>query len=129
MNNTSIHQNDYREQVIEDLKTWAEEGNAEGVKDIEELRERLQDPSLTDGITGNASGSYYCNAYKAQEQIDKSGILWDEDFLGWLDSLGLELADFMKRGAESVDVLAREYALEALSDREIAEACGFDLGA
>ena len=129
MNNTSIHQNDYREQVIEDLKTWAEEGNAEGVKDIEELRERLQDPSLTDGITGNASGSYYCNAYKAQEQIDKSGILWDEDFLGWLDSLGLELADCMKRGAESVDVLAREYALEALSDREIAEACGFDLGA
>ena len=129
MNNTSIHQNDYREQVIEDLKTWAEEGNAEGVKDIEELRERLQDPSLTDGITGNASGSYYCNAYKAQEQIDKSGILWDEDFLGWLDMLGLELADFMKRGAESVDVLAREYTLEALSDREIAEACGFDLGA
>ena len=125
MNNTI--KNDYREQVIEDLKSWAEEGNAEGINNIDELRELLRDPSMTDGITGNASGSYYYNTYKAQEQINKSGILWDEDFLGWLSDLELDLGEQMKRGAEAVDVLAREWALNSLSDEELAEACGIKL--
>lgn len=121
----------YMEQVKADLKDWAEEGNAKSESgqplSIDEVRELLSDPSMTDGITGNASGSYYCNAYKAQEQINESGILWDEDFLGWLSGLGLDLGEQMKRGAETVDVLARECALDRLSDEEIAECCGIEL--
>lgn len=112
---------EYKKQVIDDLKEWVAEGNTEGIKDIDELREVLSDPSMTDSITGNASGSYYCNAYKAQENIDKTHLIWDEDFIDALADLGCEVSDLLRRGAETVDVYARCIVLENLSDEELEE--------
>ena len=114
---------EYKKQVIDDLKEWVAEGNTEGIKDIDELREVLSDPSMTDSITGNASGSYYCNAYKAQENIDQTHLLWDEEFIDALAAFGCEVSDLLRRGAEVMDVYARCIALENLSDEELREVC------
>lgn len=109
----------YKKEVLEDIKTWAEEGNSADT--LEETRERLQDPSYTDGITGNASGSYYCNAYKAQEAINESGVLFDSDFIDHVESLGCNVGDILNKGAEAVDVWARCAAVDMLTDEELAE--------
>lgn len=38
--------------------------------DVDELGERLHDDCwAADSVTGNASGSYYCNAYRAREAL------------------------------------------------------------
>ena len=115
---------EYKKQVIDDLKEWVAEGNAEGIENIDELREVLSDPSMTDSITGNASGSYYCNAYKAQENIDRTHLLWDEQFIDALADFGCEVSDLLRRGAEVVDVYARCIALESLSYEELQEITG-----
>ena len=90
----------------------------------EEIREALQDRDafaeklndelwIDDSVTGNASGSYYCNAWKAEEAIAHN-----------LDLLGEALAEFgcgpeylMQNGAEAADVSIRCYLLYgAISD-------------
>lgn len=114
---------EYKTQVIDDLKTWAEEGDAAGLT-MDELKDRLQDPTWTDSITGNGSGSYYCNAYKAREMIDKTHLLWDGDFLSALESYGQNIGELIERGPEVVDVWARCIALEYLDDEELTEATG-----
>lgn len=106
----------YLKQVKESIQEWGAEYDAENIDD---LRYEL---SISDAITGNASGSFFCNAYKAQEAIDKSGVLWDETFIQWVDDMGLEWGEILKRGAENLDVLARCCALDMLSDDEI-KAC------
>ncbi|MBR1749990.1 MAG: hypothetical protein IJ740_18890 [Ruminococcus sp.] len=42
----------------------------DGELDREELENKLNDDCwVDDSVTGNASGSYYCNAHKAQEAV------------------------------------------------------------
>ena len=113
--------NDYKKQVIQDIREWASEGNADGLN-IYELRDRLNDPAWSDSITGNASGSYYCNSWKAQQQIQNSGLLFDEVFLSYLEDMGTNIGDLLNKGAETVDVWARCAAIDLLSDEELAEA-------
>lgn len=115
---------EYKRQVKADLAEWVAEGNTKDIKDIDELKERLADPSWTDSITGNASGSYYCNAYKAQENIDKAHLLWDTEFIDALAELNVEVSDLLRRGAETVDVWARCIALEGLSYEELQKITG-----
>ena len=44
--------------------------NEYGQFDRDRLEEKLNDDCwIADSVTGNASGSYYCNAYKAREAI------------------------------------------------------------
>lgn len=114
----------YKEDVMDDLRTWAEEGNLEGVEALDDLKDRLLDASYTDSITGNASGSYFCNAWKAAEVIDERHLLWDESFIDALEAYGVNLGDIIKKGAEAVDVWARCIALEYLTDEELIEATG-----
>lgn len=81
--------------------------------DREELEEALNDKFWTeDCITGNASGSYFCNAWKAEEAIAHN-----------LDLLAEALAEFgsdgdvLKNGAEWCDVTIRCYLLnQAISE-------------
>lgn len=112
---------EYKAQVKEDLKTLFEDNEELKNKNVEELRELLQDPSWNESITGNASGSYYCNTYKAQEMINNSGLIWDEEFINALEDFGTNVSDLLREGAEVVDVWAREIALYNLSDEEIEE--------
>lgn len=57
----------YLEAVKEDVKNYIDnEINFTDFDSLEELKEKLNDELwIEDSVTGNASGSYYCNAYKA----------------------------------------------------------------
>ena len=76
----------------------------------EEWEERLNDDLwIADSVTGNASGSYYCNAWKAEEALCHN-----------LDLLGEALREFgcgpeylIEKGAEAADVTIRCYLLGA----------------
>lgn len=69
---------DYREAVKADVKEYIEEEYCMSLFDLHEmlredrwrLEEKLQDAMwASDSVTGNASGSYYCNAWKAEEAL------------------------------------------------------------
>lgn len=72
---------DYREAMAEDVKEWIKENIdlTEWTEDREGLEQQLNDDLWTeDSITGNASGSYYCNSYKAEESIAHNWDLLNE---------------------------------------------------
>lgn len=56
---------DYKEAMKDDIRAWMEETD-QTFTDRDELNDKLWND---DSITGNASGSYYCNAYKAREAV------------------------------------------------------------
>lgn len=106
----------YYEAVKEDVKEYIEnEVNLNEFTDREELEEKLnEDLWISDGVTGNASGSYYCNSWKAEEALCHN-----------LDLLGEALSEFgcdegnylLEKGAEAADVTIRCYVLNsAISD-------------
>ena len=90
-----------------DLSEW--KGNRDG------LEEHLNNVLWTeDSVTGNGSGSYYCNAWRAEEALSHNWDLLAEA----LREFGQDGADTLERGAEAMDVTIRCYLL----GRAIAEA-------
>ena len=83
-------------------------------KDREELEEYLNDVLfVSDSVTGNASGSYYCNAYKAEEALAHNLDLLAEA----LRTFGSGGTDILEAGAEVMDVTIRCYLLaQAISE-------------
>lgn len=73
----------YMEAVKEDVKNYIDsEINFEDFDSLEELEEKLNDELWTeDSVTGNASGSYYCNSYKAEESITHNWGLLEKKLL------------------------------------------------
>lgn len=57
----------YYDVVKEDVKNYIKE-NYESLEEVKK-GQLYDDCFLEDSITGNASGSYYCNAYKAKESL------------------------------------------------------------
>ena len=102
---------DYIENEI-DLTEW--KGNRDG------LEEKLNDDLwVCDSVTGNASGSYYCNSWKAEEALAHNWDLLAEA----LTQFGQDGTDVLKEGAEVMDVTIRCYLLgqaiaEVLDDLE-----------
>lgn len=94
----------------------------------EELEEALNDELWTaDSVTGNASGSYYCNAWKAEEALAHNWDLLAEA----LTEFGQDGTDVLKQGAEAMDVTIRCYLLgqaiaEALEELEEELAAVYD---
>ena len=104
---------DYLEQVTSDVKDAIYERY-----DVNELAAELEDRDsfeqdlhdrlwCVDSVTGNASGSYYYNAWKAEEALCHN-----------LDLLGEALSEFgcspdymAEKGAEACDVTIRCYLL------------------
>ena len=119
---------DYLENVKKDVKTaildnCTKEEIKNAFKSLEardELYEKLYDDLwVDDSVTGNASGSYTCNAYNAEEYIAHN---WDL-LVEALECFGESESDALSRGAESCDVTIRCYLLgsaikEALDDLE-----------
>jgi len=69
-------------------------------------------------VFGNMSGSRTCNTYEAQQFIDKSGAMWDDEILDMFNDLGEDyFTQTLKRGAETLDVVI----LELLSSQVISE--------
>lgn len=114
---------DYLEAVTVAVKIYIEEeiDLSEWKGRADELEELLNDDLwINDSVTGNASGSYYCNRWKAEEALCHN---WEElaeafEEFGWQD------VNPFDKGAEWCDVLLRCYylgqaiaaALEELAD-------------
>lgn len=101
---------DYREAMTENVKEWIKENIdlTEWTEDREGLEQQLNDDLWTeDSITGNASGSYYCNSYNAEESIAHNWDLLNEA----LDEFGQNNINVIEKGAEWADVTIRCYLL------------------
>ena len=106
---------DYINETVNNIKDYIDE-NIDYIKEysFDELYDELW---TADSVTGNASGSYYCNAYKAEEALAGSWELLKEA----LENFGLENVNILEKGAEYCDVTIRCYLLseclaEALED-------------
>ena len=105
---------DYRNEIIDDIRQYIDDNvdlsEWKGRRD--ELEEQLNDDLWTaDSVTGNASGSYYCNAYKAEEALCHN---WDL-LADALEEFGGDF-DVLRQGPEACDVTIRCYLLsECLS--------------
>ena len=113
-------QYDYREEVKSDILDYINNNiDFKDFNDLDELEEYLNEKLwVEDSVTGNGSGSYYCNSYAAEE-----AICHNLDLLGEaLDEFGGS-CDILKDGAEAADVTIRCYLLneciaEALKEIE-----------
>lgn len=99
---------DYLEQVTSDAKEAIMENMSEwDFDDRDELEQVANDELWTDdGVTGNASGSYYCNAWKAEEALCHN---WDL-LADAIEEFGGDV-DILRQGAEACDVTIRCYLL------------------
>lgn len=112
----------YYEEVKEDVKSYIEnEIDFTEFDDLDELEEYLNDTLWAeDGVTGNGSGSYYFNTWKAEEALSHNWDLLAEAF----EYFGQNGTDILKEGAEAMDVTIRCYMLgSCIADamEEIAE--------
>lgn len=98
----------YLESIKADVKEYIDnEINLKDFSDREELEEKLNDTLWTeDSVTGNASGSYYCNSWKAEEALAHNWDLLAEA----MKEFGCEV-DLLEKGAEWADVTIRCYLL------------------
>ena len=75
---------------------------------LEDLAETLnEDLWICDSVTGNASGSYFFNAWRAEEALAHNLDLLGEA----LEEFGCDAGYLLKQGAESADVTIRCYLL------------------
>ena len=74
-----------------------------------------------DSITGNASGSYYCNKYKAQEMLGANlSIIGDMLYDGFIDKDSVA-SYFENDNFEALDVCARCFVLPQAISEVLAE--------
>lgn len=112
----------YLEAVTGDVREYIREevDLAEWKGDRDGLEEKLNDDLWTaDSVTGNASGSYYFNAWRAEEALSHNWDLLAEA----LREFGQDGTDVIEQGAEAMDVTIRCYLLgqaiaEALDELE-----------
>lgn len=106
---------DYREAVADNVREWVKENVKRGEYDnSDDLYEYLQDTLwVEDSVTGNASGSYFCNAYKAAECLVGNWDLLAEA----LSEFGESDINPIEKGEEWCDVTIRCYILgEAIAE-------------
>ena len=83
----------YLEAVKEDVKNYID--SEINFTDFDSLEEKLNDDLwIEDSVTGNASGSYYCNSYKAEESIAHNWDLLEEA----LDEFGQNNINVIEKG-------------------------------
>lgn len=101
---------DTKEAILEYMDEW-------NFNDRDELEQIANDELwVNDGVTGNASGSYYCNAWKAEEAICHNWDLLEEA----VNEFGGDI-DILKQGAEVCDVTIRCYLLGQAIDAALDE--------
>ena len=108
----------YYDAVKEDIGQYIEDNEIDiNNIDIVALESDLW---VADSITGNASGSYYCNAWAAEESIAHNLDL----FIEACKLFGCDAGDEVEKGAENMDVLIRCYVLSVCLDSVIEELKG-----
>lgn len=110
----------YLETMVKDIKDYLKnEKEIENQKDIEYWdREELYDELwVSDSVTGNASGSYFCNSYKSMECVlDNVNLLQEmcREFGIEAETIGQK---FLDEEWEWMDVSIRCYLLgQAISE-------------
>ena len=102
---------DYLEAMTADVLDYIEENiDLTEYADAEELESFLNDELWTeDSVTGNASGSYYCNTYKAEEAIAHNTDLLIEA----IEEFGGDAETYKKalQSPEYADITIRCYLL------------------
>lgn len=112
--NTMMNNYNYLEAVREDVREYIDSEITRGeYTDREELEERLDDELWTaDSVTGNASGSYTFNRYKAREYVLAGGMemLTEAEAEGYIKAatIGRKICD---EDWETLDVIIRCYCL------------------
>lgn len=113
----------YLENIKEDVKNYIEENKdneSYNFNNIDEVRNLLYDDLwVDDAVTGNGSGSYYCNSYKAREALNgNEDLLVDalEEFGNDAESYKRSLTD-----PEFADVTIRCYLLGQAIDEVLEE--------
>ena len=98
----------YLEAVKEDVLNYIEENiSFEDFEDRDELEEHLNDVLwMEDSVTGNVSGSYYCNAWKAADALAHNWDILQEA----LENFGDD-SNPIEEGEEWCDVTIRCYLL------------------
>ena len=101
----------YLEAMTEDIKDYIRNDAELDANDLlynrSYLEEKLHDDLwICDSVTGNASGSYYCNSWKAEESLAHNWDLLAEA----IKEFGCEV-DLLEKGAEWADVTIRCYLL------------------
>lgn len=112
---------DYIHEIADDVLQYAKEYQGQNIS-LEEFQDEC---FISDSVTGNISGSYYCNAGLAQESI--SELIWDEDF--WAE-YGYTPSNIVQKGPEAADVIARCILLSEvfnLYETEIRNALGIEV--
>ena len=115
---------DYREAMrtdinnaIDEKEEWIGKTIKEAYEDVDEAFDQLYDDMwVDDSVTGNASGSYTFNTYKAEEYI-----CHNLDLLEYaMNEFGCEDVNAIEKGAEWCDVTIRCYLLGEIL-REVLE--------
>lgn len=85
-----------------------------------EVLEALLDD--TEDVFGNMTGSRTCNTYDAQQFIDKSGAIWDDDIHELYNDIDTGYFEkTLARGAETFDVVTLELIAPAIINEMIEE--------
>ena len=92
---------DAKEAILENMEYW-------DFDDRDGLEEMANDILwVDDSVTGNGSGSYYCNTWKAEEALCHNWDLLAEA----CEEFGEDVGETFERGVESCDVTIRCYLL------------------
>ena len=101
------YQRDVLDAACEYIREAFEDGTFDANTDFDDAYDKM---FVSDGVTGNASGSYYFNAAKAREAV--KDVIFDADVVEELEGLGVDVSDYLKQGdAEGLDVCIRCIAL------------------
>lgn len=109
----------YMEQMKEDIRNYIEEnGIVVTSENREEVEEKLNDDLwIDDSVTGNASGSYTFNSYKAKEYVVDNMELLQETVSEFCIDAATVAEKFINEDWEYFDVSIRCYLLgSAISD-------------
>lgn len=109
---------DYEHEVRSDLKQWLKDEYFpyKGIESADDMTRRARDYAyddafVEDAVTGNASGSYFCNRWKAEEALCHNLDLLREA----IEEFGGDVGKAME-SAESADVTIRCYILGQVFD-------------
>lgn len=108
----------YEESMKSDILDYIAENIERGdyIDNREELEELLNDDLFCeDSVTGNASGSYYCNAYRAKEAVTADGLDYISEACADFGIEAKEIGEkFIRQDWEWIDVTIRCYLLGSM---------------
>lgn len=99
----------YNDYLVE-VESAAQDFLDENIECYDDFDDAFHEMLCSDYVTGNGSGSYTFNSYKAQQNVKDA--IFDENIVTLLDWNGINIFDTLcDRGAETLDVIIRCYIL------------------